>query len=98
MIHARGVENRSLVYWATAPSMKLNFVLPPSVNNIYRVIGCEKEGGDVDTYVILAAPNVNLHLYPRLILSVSYMSTNLVPSPSETWFRGMSVGGSFRRV
>ena len=22
---------------------------------------------------------------------------NLVPSPSETWFRGMSVGGSFRR-
>ena len=22
----------------------------------------------------------------------------LVPSPSETWFRGMSVGGSFRRV
>ena len=21
-----------------------------------------------------------------------------VPSPSETWFRGMSVGGSFRRV
>ena len=21
----------------------------------------------------------------------------LVPSPSETWFRGMSVGGSFRR-
>ena len=23
---------------------------------------------------------------------------NIVPSPSETWFRGMSVGGSFRRV
>ena len=23
---------------------------------------------------------------------------NLVPSPSETWFRGMSVGGSFRRM
>ena len=23
---------------------------------------------------------------------------HLVPSPSETWFRGMSVGGSFRRV
>ena len=22
----------------------------------------------------------------------------LVPSPSKTWFRGMSVGGSFRRV
>ena len=22
----------------------------------------------------------------------------LVPAPSETWFRGMSVGGSFRRV
>ena len=22
----------------------------------------------------------------------------IVPSPSETWFRGMSVGGSFRRV
>ena len=22
---------------------------------------------------------------------------HLVPSPSETWFRGMSVGGSFRR-
>ena len=25
-------------------------------------------------------------------------SIDLVPSPSETWFRGMSVGGSFRRV
>ena len=23
---------------------------------------------------------------------------SLVPSPSETWFRGMSVGGSFRQV
>ena len=23
---------------------------------------------------------------------------NYVPSPSETWFRGMSVGGSFQRV
>ena len=28
----------------------------------------------------------------------SVPSRNLVPTPSETWFRGMSVGGSFRRV
>ena len=27
----------------------------------------------------------------------SYYIVHLVPSPSETWFRGMSVGGSFRR-
>ena len=26
------------------------------------------------------------------------LAAHLVPSPSETWFRGMSVGGSFRRV
>ena len=26
------------------------------------------------------------------------MGTHLVLSPSETWFRDMSVGGSFRRV
>ena len=26
------------------------------------------------------------------------MTTCFVPSPSETWFRGMSVGGSFPRV
>ena len=29
---------------------------------------------------------------------IPYVLTYLVPSPSETWFRGMSVGGSFRRV
>ena len=27
-----------------------------------------------------------------------HISWTIVPSPSETWFRGMSVGGSFRRV
>ena len=36
-----------------------------------------------------------------LIATRSYNSCQqlhcLVPSPSETWFRGMSVGGSFRR-
>ena len=39
----------------------------------------------------------------RLIHTLLYVMTthtyiHLVPSPSETWFRGMSVGGSFRRV
>ena len=35
-------------------------------------------------------------LYRRLILFQKYHL--VVPSPSETWFRGMSVGGSFRRL
>ena len=30
--------------------------------------------------------------------STSSVVYKLVPSPSETWFWGMSVGGSFRRV
>ena len=29
--------------------------------------------------------------------SLRFVHIVLVPSPSETWFRGMSVGGSFRR-
>ena len=32
------------------------------------------------------------------VLTISSFSSHLVPSPSGTWFRGMSVGGSFRRV
>ena len=32
------------------------------------------------------------------IFSMQWELFTLVPSPSETWFRGMSVGGSFRRV
>ena len=32
-----------------------------------------------------------------LLCHRSFFSCKVVPSPSETWFRGMSVGGSFRR-
>ena len=41
------------------------------------------------------------HIKPAYYYNIAMtptMGTHLVPSPPETWFRGMIVGGSFRRV
>ena len=43
----------------------------------------------------------DLQVFARAGIGNKTISTNfnkLVPSPSENWFRGMSVGESFRRV
>ena len=34
----------------------------------------------------------------RIEVFIASFNFHLVPYPSETWFRGMSVGGSFRRM
>ena len=34
----------------------------------------------------------------KILCDLVFVCLYLVPFPSETWFRGMSVGGSFRRV
>ena len=45
------------------------------------------------TYVIPPEFRGGVHLFIKTCIH-----TILVSYPSETWFRGMSVGGSFRRV
>ena len=51
----------------------------------------------VSEYSVCGVPmSSKTQKYFKLYRGVSYY--HLVPSPPETWFRGMSVGGSFRRV
>ena len=44
------------------------------------------------------APPLFLQQSKIIIHGTAISSNFLVPSPSETWFWGMSVGGTFRRV
>ena len=48
-----------------------------------------------------AGADLSLNMYNNSYCTIFqdhfYIYTHLVPSSSETWFRGMSVGGSFRR-
>ena len=48
-------------------------------------------------YLVTTGWIFDISLYENSIKNVSIKLCYLVPSPSETWFRGMSVGGSFRR-
>ena len=74
-------------------------------DSVYNESQCGGEGGghvDEQFDILLVKALIYLSRWKDhhlVVLQKISNQSNLVPAPSETcWFRGMSVGGSFRRV